>query len=287
MKSLFVFVAVLVVFHFANAQCAANAGPDLFICGDDTTKFILGGSPTANFGTAPYTYTWSMNPVDYGFFWVHASDVLNDTTLANPELIGVFTNDTMHFNLEITDSLGCIATDTLTVYSSTFAIGLGSILLKMNKGDSLYLGAGHNVWGGLGASTYLWRPNHGLRDSTNASPGWVKPERSVYYYVTVTDAIGCTARGYYYQIDVNTISLQEPLARKIKVYPNPVREKLQVKIPEDLELNTLRLLDLAGRLVRELNPSGESHNLSDLPRGIYILEISTNEGVVRKCLTRE
>jgi hypothetical protein len=271
-------IFAMVLFQFGNAQCAANAGPDLYVCFSDTATVTLGGSPSANFGTPPYQYAWSMQPIlgsslTSAFF-------LNDSTLANPVLISPADNDTIHFYLTVTDSLGCISRDTVLVYGSTFLSGLGFISFTINRGDSVNLNRGHNVTGGLGAKTYLWRPNHGLRDSTNASPGWVKPDTSVNYYVTVTDETGCSATGLYYFIRVNQIGLKEPLASQIKVFPNPVREKLQVEIPVDLELNTLRLLDLTGRLVRALNSSGESHSLSDLPSGVYFVEAVFSNGEV-------
>lgn len=66
---------------------------------------------------------------------------------------------------------------------------------EINQGDSVFLSGMHNVGGGFPPYEYLWRPNHGLSDSTSLS-FWAKPEFSIAYYVTKTDSAGCVVTGF-------------------------------------------------------------------------------------------
>ncbi len=84
---------------YANANPIADAGVDAFVTSG--TPVIIGGTPAATGGTSPYTYSW--NPSLY----------LDDSTLANPTSTPLITTV---YNLTVTDSLGCTATDTMTVY---------------------------------------------------------------------------------------------------------------------------------------------------------------------------
>ncbi len=84
---------------YANANPVADAGTDAFVTSG--TSVILGSTPAATGGTSPYTYSW--NPSLY----------LDDSTLANPTSTPLITTV---YDLTVTDSLGCSATDTMTVY---------------------------------------------------------------------------------------------------------------------------------------------------------------------------
>ncbi len=60
---------------------------------------------------------------------------------------------------------------------------------------------------------------------------------------------------------------------KIQVFPNPTSGQLQIQ--SDSPLRSLRLLNLAGKLVQTLNPNSESQSL-DQANGVYLLEIKTS-----------
>jgi hypothetical protein len=49
----------------------------------------MGGVPTAVNGIPPFTYEWAMTPVSTGMTskpFLYASDFLNDTSIANPQI---------------------------------------------------------------------------------------------------------------------------------------------------------------------------------------------------------
>jgi hypothetical protein len=80
------------------------------------------------------------------------------------------------------------------------------------------------------------------------------------------------------KIDGNGSTVSEtsiPLAvPKLKVFPNPARDFLQVELPKDIEQATIRVYDLSGKLVLE-QPSISSEQALDiqaLTAGTYVLQ---------------
>ena len=99
-----------------NPTLIVDAGSTQTIQSGDSA--VLGGSPTANSGTPPYTYVW--NP----------SSSLNNATIANPTATP--TSNTT-YSLTVTDSKGCSATDNVQVNVSS---GCQSYTLDS---DTLYI----------------------------------------------------------------------------------------------------------------------------------------------------
>ena len=63
----------------------------------------------------------------------------------------------------------------------------------------------------------------------------------------------------------------------IALYPNPVQDVLQLKNNFDPLLTKYEILDMQGTLIRESNVlQNNSISVSDLPKGMYILQISNN-----------
>jgi hypothetical protein len=63
------------------------------------------------------------------------------------------------------------------------------------------------------------------------------------------------------------------------IYPNPANEVLH--IASDTELNSARVYDVAGKLVKEVNISGalsKALDIADLNKGVYLLEVQTIDG---------
>ena len=74
----------------------------------------------------------------------------------------------------------------------------------------------------------------------------------------------------------------ELLEKSIKVYPVPAKDVVQIELPLGLKLTALNLYDTNGRLVQRLKNSDSTLQINNLSSGIYLLEVSTDKGVVRK-----
>lgn len=72
--------------------------------------------------------------------------------------------------------------------------------------------------------------------------------------------------------------------KNLKLYPNPVKDILHFSE----NVSVVKITDLSGKDVRQFNLSGKSIDVSKLPKGIYLISISTKDGkLVRKKLMKE
>ncbi len=65
----------------------------------------------------------------------------------------------------------------------------------------------------------------------------------------------------------------------IKVFPNPVVDKLTVSFPSSANLFDLSLFDLNGSLLRACSGCNEMNNLNNLPSGFYLLRVRYSDNV--------
>lgn len=62
------------------------------------------------------------------------------------------------------------------------------------------------------------------------------------------------------------------------VYPNPANDVINVSNLGNLEITKASITDVNGRIVKEVNSSFETINISELNAGVYFLKINTLEG---------
>lgn len=145
---------------------------DNFICYGDSA--FLGGAPTA-FGVEPFTYLWSPGAT------------LSATNVSSPTAKPV-TNTTYY--LTVTDSLGCIATDSTTLLvNDEILIDIGGDKF-ICFGDTAELGGAPTASGGIGTLIYVWNPAQELVDSEIPNPK-ASPLNTVTFDLTVQDNRGC------------------------------------------------------------------------------------------------
>jgi gliding motility-associated-like protein len=136
-----------------SKNLTANAGISDTICqGSDKT---IGGSPTASGGIPGYSYIWS--PAGS----LSASDVANP--VANP--VGLTT-----FNLTVTDIVGCIDTDSVSLGIFTLPNAEAGLNDTICFDDTTQIGGSPSGSGTTGPYNYLWTPNNGISDDNAANP---------------------------------------------------------------------------------------------------------------------
>ncbi len=293
-KILITTILLLIQISFINAQCIADAGQDKVVCvgwyGVDTT--MIGGNPSAFGGTPPYTYTWeALHVINIGnFTWTFtASDFLNDTTISNPLLVqNINIEDPIEFFLTVTDSNDLICSDSVVISFSTFGFAPGYQSYNINQGDSVYLSGFQNLFGGIPPLEYLWRPNHGLTDSTSLSLYWTKPDYSIDYYLTITDSEGCVAvGGTCYEVIVTPVSVIDVEINNVKISltPIPVEDKLRISIePSNFDFLTFEIYNLRGQLQisETIHNSTEVIDLNHLQSGYYLYKVLDNNIILEK-----
>jgi gliding motility-associated-like protein len=150
------------------AQLTANAGADKIVCPGVST--IIGGSPSASGGKAPYTYSWS--PANY----------LSSTTTANPICtLGSYAT----YTLTVTDDTGAVSTDQVIVsFFYIVNVDAGNDT-SICENSSALLGNDLNVTG-TGVS-YTWLPTTYLDNNTLPRPTST-PLATTTYTLTATSA---------------------------------------------------------------------------------------------------
>lgn len=274
-----------------KSQCFVELGLPQHGCigyfGYDTIN--IGSNLMLTSGTPPFTYLWQANyvhKVGSIVTYLYASDLLNDTTLSNPEYITYY--DSVVFKLTVTDALGNSCIDSLLVFNSNIQTHLAYLTPSILYGDSVYLDFTPNLFGGIAPLDYLWRPNHGLKDSTKDRGFWAKPDSSIAYYLTVTDSVGCTATAPpLYFVIVNHIGIDEnELNNQVKVFPNPTKGIVNIT-SKDLHIEGMSICNVLGQQVYFSSLFQEQIDISSFPEGLYILTLKTNKGSVRKKMKKE
>lgn len=88
-------------------------------------------------------------------------------------------------------------------------------------------------------------------------------------------------------LGVNEVNLEE----KISIYPNPVKDVLNIQWNKDLNNVQIRIFDAMGNVVHfnKLNSfnSNESINVNHLPTGVYLVHIKSDEGTITKKIIKK
>ena len=84
------------------------------------------------------------------------------------------------------------------------------------------------------------------------------------------------------------LSVNNVVDHSTNIFPNPAKNNITIE-NSNFEINTIELYNIAGQLVKSENVNSMSTNLnlSDLKKGIYILEIQSNKTSIRRKLIVE
>lgn len=137
--------------------------------------------------------------------------------------------------------------------------------------------------GGAGAYTYSWNDCDGNEIGATAQlqTGFCPGE----YYVTVTDALGCSVSS-----DCDTIFGENGISNiesmEVLVYPNPVSQLLNIEMKNNGNYD-LNLIDAQGKLIYHQQFEGKSYQLNigenQIVKGLYILELqSENKNLIQQ-----
>lgn len=151
----------------------ANAGNSQQVCSGSSV--VLGGQPAGSGGTGPLTYQW-------------IADQLTIPSVPNPTVVPV---QSQIFTLQVSDSLGCRAQDTVSVVVNQPPKVDAGTNVRLCAGQSVQIGGQPTASGGTGSFTYVWRPNVNINNIALPNPT-VAPTSTTVYTVQVFDNLGCT-----------------------------------------------------------------------------------------------
>ena len=86
---------------------------------------------------------------------------------------------------------------------------------------------------------------------------------------------------------IENLGMSDINSKDLKIYPNPVKNILS--IDSKSMVKNVRIINIAGQEVynKQLNKMNPQVNASHLPKGVYIINIETTEGIVTKKIIKD
>ena len=86
-----------------------------------------------------------------------------------------------------------------------------------------------------------------------------------------------------FKVTATVLGTQDFFKTNFAVYPNPANDVINISNVNKLEVTDVVITDINGRIMKQVNSSIESINISDLNSGVYFLKIKTAnaEGVTK------
>ena len=112
-------------------------------------------------------------------------------------------------------------------------------------------------------------------------------DRNILITVTDNDALIASATAVIAITAASTLGLEEELLENlISLYPNPVKGKLNIE-SNVVEIQKIKLYDVLGKLVEEIQFENNIINFSLMNTGIYFLKLETNKGDFMKKIMKQ
>lgn len=86
--------------------------------------------------------------------------------------------------------------------------------------------------------------------------------------------------------NMHPLSVYENHHVGISIFPNPVKNKLQISVPKNSTIQYLKIFDSSGKKVIEKGNESEL-DLSRMPSGIYVLEVKIEKGIFTEKIIKE
>lgn len=210
------------------------------------------------------------------YIW-HPGTSLSDSTIANP-IAGPTVTTT--YTVIGTDAGGCSNTDSVTIT----VLGNPSVPMIVKGNDTLYCTPATYT-------SYQWYYN-GSPISGATNPIYVYTQNGN-YYVEVSNSLGCSTVSTVTTVtDVGVEELNNYLS--LSIYPNPANEFITIDLYSlKQDVYKLQLMNIAGQVMYAENLNlnlpfiKKQIDLSALPQGIYLIQLSNEEGVYSKRIIKK
>jgi len=137
----------------------------------------------------------------------------------------------------------------------------------------------------------------GLTNLIAPYPAWGERIQSLAAYDGQSIRIGikCTSSNAYmfmvddFKVTAATLSIKDVVENSFSVYPNPTNNLVKISNTSSYLINSIAISDLNGRTVKSIKLNGETSaevNISDLSAGIYLMNISSDQGSVIKKIVK-
>lgn len=235
--------------------------PTIVITTDDST--ICEGDSTQLLGTGGVSYLWA---IDF---------TLSEFIIADP---WAYPTVTTTYSVTGTDINGCQGEDEITITVSPAPAP------PVITQDSVWLISNYitgNQWYFEGSA---------IGGATDDTLNYYLYGENGHYWVVFTDPYGCTSMSdtVLNKIIVTDVGIAENEAFYTKVYPNPSNGMLYIDVDRDLD--ELVLIASNGQLIGrrdDIKAGSNELDLSNLPKGIYILKMIHEDRIVTKRIIKQ
>lgn len=127
-------------------------------------------------------------------------------------------------------------------------------------------------------------PNGVMTGNINNPPSFVSTAEDGSITVEFTSDLGGTLNGWEATVSCDALGVADFYAEdNIRIYPNPTSDVIQIESKTN-KINTYSLADLSGRVLlsNKLDALNSQINISHLPKGVYILTLTTNGQSIHK-----
>lgn len=194
----------------------------------------------------------------YNYQWY-----FNDSPISGATDTSFLVNQSGVYHVIAINSTGCVSfSDTMTtVYCNpaivpTISTGTNSLLIAGNVPSS------YAVQWYLNSFTINGQTNDTLTVMLNGS-----------YSVAITDTFGCVHTSSAFSV---SLGLDETEMVNWNIYPNPANDFVTIELNQNMEVDKIQLLDLAGRVLKEWtwdNTLKMQLDLSEIPNGYFMLQM--------------
>lgn len=170
--------------------------------------------------------------------------------------------------------------DTLSASGSCDTLDRYNITISASVNDSVYQ-TGNKL-----TSLDTWAPSHQwVNCNTGYSPISGETDKSYTpigtgtgsYAVIVTRG-SCVDTSDCFTVSINNMNINEKLEELYSIYPNPANESLYITSLINLNIKSVAIFDVTGKVILTETKNFNSVNISELSKGIYTLKLVTKNG---------
>jgi len=135
--------------------------------------------------------------------------------------------------------------------------------------------------------------NNSDAEYTEHTATYTAPAAGIYYFGIHNNSVAGTTQTYLFLDSINittNLSTNEVLAGSFSIYPNPANQYVNISNTTNALLNSVEVVDLNGRVIKTQKVADLTEtqiNVSDLARGVYMMNIATDRGSFTKKLVIE
>ena len=194
-------------------------------------------------------------------------------------------NISRFFEVYFLDDRGCelmLTTRVEVVQTPSLFAGVSSEE-GFNYRDTAYLDLSANQTlaffssAGSFAQKFLWDFDDGST-TTEKNPSHHFTTAGTYVVTLTGNTSSCESADTTWVIADGTVSVSEIDGLVMRVYPNPTTGQIYISTSENLRIEQIRLVNIAGQEVQRWAGNRDNLDMGELPRGIYLLQVSTDSG---------